>query len=493
MSIVSSPASTHTVANVIGGEETGAQSGATFDKLAPATGELLSRVARSSRADVDRAIAAAERAQPAWAAETVAERGRVLREISKLLERDREQVAAVVAAETGKSLKDSLGETGAAIEMGYFVAGEGRRWYGRTTTSAIPNRQALTVRQPLGVAGLIVAANTPIANVAWKVFPALLCGNAAVLKASEDTPETALLFCRLAAEAGVPAGVLNLVQGYGEEAGQPIVEDPRVAVVSFTGSTPVGRMIARVAGERMAKVCLELGGKNPFVVCDDADLDRAAEAAVLSVCSNAGQRCAAGSRLIVFDAVYDAFVEKVLERANAQRLGPEDDDDYGPVINERQLEQMVAAVQRARDAGARVLTGGERLTDSDHAGGFYMAPTIVEGAPADSDVACSELFGPVATVQRVRDFDEAVAVANDTSYGLTAAIWTASIHRAQEFLRRVQSGVAAVNGPTYGSEPHMPFGGLKDSGNGWREAGTEAIDVYSDLKTLYIHHDPELV
>jgi aldehyde dehydrogenase (NAD+) len=252
-------------------------------------------------------------------------------------------------------------------------------------------------------------------------------------------------------------------------------------------------MIARVAGERMAKVCLELGGKNPFVVCDDADLDRAAEAAVLSVCSNAGQRCAAGSRLIVFDAVYDAFVERLLERANAQRLGTEDDDDYGPVINERQLEQMVAAVQRARDAGARVLTGGERLADSDHAGGFYMAPTIVEGAPADSDVACSELFGPIATLQRVRDFDEAVAVANDSSYGLTAAIWTASIHRAQEFLRRVQSGVAAVNGPTYGSEPHMPFGGLKDSGNGWREAGTEAIDVYSDLKTLYVHHDPELV
>jgi aldehyde dehydrogenase (NAD+) len=490
---ISSPASTHTVANVIGGRETGAESGATFEKQAPATGEVLSVVPRSGRADVDRAITAAERAQPAWARETVAERGRILREIAKLLERDRDHVAAVVAAETGKSPKDALGETGAAIEMGYFVAGEGRRFYGRTTTSAIPNRQAMTVRQPLGVAGLIVAANTPIANVAWKVFPALLCGNAAVLKASEDTPETALLFCRLAAEAGVPDGVLNLVQGYGEEAGQPLVEDPRVAVVAFTGSTPIGRLIARIAADRLAKVCLELGGKNPFVVCDDADLERAVDAAVLSVCSNAGQRCAAGSRLIVHEAVYDRFVELLVERTAAQRVGATDDDDYGPVVNERQLEQMVAAVDRAREAGARILTGGERLTGPGHDGGFYMAPTIVEGAPIDSEIACSELFGPVATLHRVRDFDEAVTVANSSSYGLTAAIWTASIHRAQEFLRRVQSGVAAVNGPTYGSEPHMPFGGLKDSGNGWREAGTEALDIYSDLKTLYVHHDPERV
>ena len=203
--------------------------------------------------------------------------------------------------------------------MGYFVAGEGRRLYGKTTTSAVPNRQAMITRQPLGVAGLIIAANTPIANVAWKVFPALVCGNAAVLKDSEDTPETALVFARLAKEAGLPPGVLNVVHGFGEEAGQPLVEHPDVAVVSFTGSTSVGRMIARVAGERLAKVCLELGGKNPLVVCDDADLEAAADAAALSAYSNAGQRCAAGSRLIVFEEVYDGFVELMLERTRAQR------------------------------------------------------------------------------------------------------------------------------------------------------------------------------
>src|SRR5687767_12480789 len=266
------------VGNVIAGEERGAAAGETLEKLAPATGELLSHVARSRREDADAAIAAARAAQPAWARETPAARGALLRRVAQLLERDAEAIAAVVAAETGKSPKDALGETGGAIEMGYFVAGEGRRLYGRTTTSAVPNRQAMIVRQPLGVAGLIIAANTPIANVAWKVFPALVCGNAVVLKASEDTPETALAFARLAAEAGLPDGVLNIVQGLGPEAGQPIVEDPRVAVVSFTGSTAVGRMIARVAGERLAKVALELGGKNPLVVCDDGDLEKAAEA-----------------------------------------------------------------------------------------------------------------------------------------------------------------------------------------------------------------------
>jgi aldehyde dehydrogenase (NAD+) len=482
-----------TVHNVIGGEERAAERGETFAKLSPATGEPISEVARSRRADTEAAIAAAREAQPAWARTTVPERGRILREVTKLLEERAGEMAAVVAAETGKAPAEAAGETAAAVELGYFISGEGRRFYGRTTVSAIPNRQAMTIRQPLGVAGLIIAANTPIANVAWKVYPALLCGNAAVLKASEDTPETALLFARYAAEAGLPPGVLNVVHGYGEEAGQPLVEHPDVAVVSFTGSTAVGRMIARVAGERLAKVCLELGGKNPLVVCDDADLEGAAEAAALSAFSNAGQRCAAGSRVIVFDEVYERFRDLLLERASAQRVGPSDDDDFGAVINEGQLEAMVAAVGRAREAGATVLAGGERLTGPEHAGGFYMAPTVIEGASLESELACTELFGPIATIHRVGGFEEAIEAANDSPYGLTAAIWTRNVHRAQEFVARIYSGVASVNGPTYGSEPHMPFGGVRDSGNGWREPGTEALDVYSDLKTVYVKHEPDQV
>ena len=490
---IGAPQAVRTIGNVIAGEERDAASAETFEKRAPATGEVISLVARSDRRDVDAAVGAARAAQGEWARRPVAERGTILRKVTQALESEQDAVAEIVAAETGKAPKEALGETGAAIEMGYFVSGEGRRFYGRTTTSAVANRQAMTVRQPLGVAGLIIAANTPIANVAWKVFPALLCGNGAVLKASEDTPETALIFARLAAEAGLPPGILNVVQGLGEEAGQPLVEHPGVDVVSFTGSTAVGRMIARVGGERLAKVCLELGGKNPFVVCDDADLDAAAEAAALSAFSNAGQRCAAGSRIVVFDAVYDDFVQRLLERTRAQRVGPGDEHDFGPVINERQLEQMLAAVERAREEGATVLAGGERLTGEEHAGGYYVAPTLLEGADPGSEISCKELFGPIATLQRVRDFEEALEVANTSQYALTAAIWTASVHRGQEFLARVVSGVASVNGPTYGSEPHMPFGGERDSGTGWREAGTEALDVYSDLKTVYVNHDPARV
>ena len=478
-----------TVGNVIGGEERPASGGATFEKLAPATGEPISLVARSSAEDVVAAVGAAEAAQPDWAGRPVEERGRILRRVAQLLERDRERVAAIVSAETGKSPKDAKGETDGATELGYFIAGEGRRFYGKTMPSATANRSAMTIRQPLGVAGLIIAANTPIANVAWKVFPALLCGNAAVLKASEDAPETANAFAEVADEAGVPPGVLNVVQGFGEEAGQPLVEDRRVAVVSFTGSTAVGRLIARVAGERLAKVCLELGGKNPLVVCDDANLERAADAAALSAFSNAGQRCAAGSRLVVFDAVYDRFRELLLERAQAQKVGPDDEHDFGPVINERQLEHMLAAVERAKAAGATVVTGGERLDRP----GFFIAPTIVEGAAADSEISCTELFGPIATLQRVDGFEEALALANASPYGLTAAIWTASIHRGQEFVRRVVAGGVQVNGPTYGFEPHVPFGGQRDSGTGWREPGTEALDVYSDWKTVYVTHDPASV
>ena len=478
------------VLNAIGGEERAARGDEVLEKLDPATGEARSRYARSRAADVDDAVASARAAQSAWARETVSARGAALRRLAGLLERDREELAAIVAGETGKSRKDARGETDAAIEMAYFVAGEGRRFYGRTTTSAVPNRQAMTVRQPLGVAGLIAAANTPIANVAWKVFPAVLCGNAAVMKPSEDTPETANAVWRLAAEAGFPPGVFNVVHGLGPEAGRPLVEHADVAVVSFTGSTSVGRMIARVAGERMAKVCLELGGKNPLIVCDDADLEGAARAAVLSAFSNAGQRCASGSRLLVFDAVYDEFRELLLQHTEAQRVGPGDDDDFGPVINERQLEQMLAAVESAASNGAAVLSGGQRLTGPGHAGGFFIGPTVIEDLPPDSEIARKELFGPIATLHRVSGFDAALEAANASPYGLTAAIWTGSMHRAQEFVARVASGVASVNGPTYGSEPHMPFGGLRDSGNGWREAGTEALDVYSDLKTVYVNHDP---
>jgi aldehyde dehydrogenase (NAD+) len=454
---------------------------------------VITQVVRSREPDVRAALAAARRAQPAWAERTVVSRGDIIRAIALALRKRQEEIAGLVAAETGKSPKDARAETNAAIEMGMFLAGEGRRFYGRTTTSAVPNKTALTVRQPLGVAGLIIAANTPIANVAWKVFPALLCGNAAVLKAAEDTPLSAWAFARLAMDAGLPPGVLNVVHGFGEEAGAPLVASPEADVISFTGSTAVGRAIAQVAGARLAKVCLELGGKNPLVVCDDADLDAAVEAAVLSAFSNAGQRCAAGSRLLVFDAVYERFRERMLARIATLRVGCGDDDDFGPVINRQQLDDMCAAVDAARRAGVPVLAGGRPLTGAGYDGGYFMAPTLLEHVTGETEISRTELFGPISMLYRVGGFEEALALANDSPYGLTASIHTANIHRAMTFLGRVRAGVAVVNGGTYGSEPHLPFGGLGDSGNGWREAGTEALDVYSDWKTIYVNFNPGAV
>jgi len=479
-----------TVPNQVAGIDGPAADGRTFAKVDPATGALLCRVAQSNAADVERAVAAAKRAQPAWAQLTVVKRGDILRQIAILLREHRAAIADLVSRETGKSKKDALGETDAAIEMGFFVAGEGRRFYGQTTTSAVPNKTAMVVRQPLGVAGLIIAANTPIANVAWKAFPALLCGNAAILKASEDTPLSAWAFGVLAREAGVPEGVYSTLHGFGEQAGAPLVEHPDVAVISFTGSCEVGRWIAQAAGKRLAKTCLELGGKNPLIVCDDADLQNAVTWTLGSAFSNAGQRCAAGSRILVFDAVYDRFKAMLVEATTALKVGTADTDDFGPVINEEQMTNMLAAVARARAAGAKVLTGGARLTGPGYDGGFFVAPTIIDEVAPGDEISRAELFGPITCLYRVKSFDEAVAIANDSPFGLTAAVHTQSLHRAMTFLNQIQAGVAVVNGGTYGNEPHLPFGGLRQSGNGWREAGTQALDVYSDLKTIYINHNP---
>ena len=481
------------VLNQVGSDLMPSSDGRTFAKKDPATGRDLCEVARSSATDVELAVAKAKAAQPAWAAMTVVKRGDILRNIALLMRERRDAIASLVARETGKSKKDALGETDAAIEMGFFVAGEGRRFYGQTTTSAVPNKSAMVMRQPLGVAGLIIAANTPIANVAWKAFPALLCGNAAILKAAEDTPLSAWAFGVLAREAGVPDGVYTTLHGFGEEAGAPLVEHPDVAVVSFTGSCEVGRWIAETAGRRLAKVCLELGGKNPLIVCDDADLANAVTWTLGSAFSNAGQRCAAGSRIIVFDAVYETFKAMLVEATKKLKVGTGDTDDYGPVINQEQMRNMLAAVARAKQSGASVLTGGERLTGAAYGDGYFVAPTIVEHVGPNDEITRSELFGPITSLYRVRDFEEAVALANDSPFGLTASIHTQNIHRAMTFIGRIQAGVAVVNGGTYGSEPHLPFGGLRQSGNGWREAGTQALDVYSDLKTVYINHNPSQV
>lgn len=418
------------------------------------------------------------------------QRGAILTKIVQNLEARKEEIARVAAIETGKSHKDALAETNGAILLGSFFAGEGQRMYGRTTTSAVDSKYAMTIRQPVGVVGLIIAANTPVANVAWKIFPALVCGNAAVMKAPEEASATASLFCKIMHEAGLPAGLFNLVNGFGREAGVALVEHPDVSVISFTGSREAGIDVQARAGARLARVSLELGGKNPLVVCDDADVDQAVKWSVLSAFSYAGQRCAAGSRIIVFDSVYETFKAKFVDVVQHLKVGIQDTDDFGPLINQRQLEFILGVVDRAVSNGARVLTGGERLTDPEHISGFYMAPTIIDRANAQDEISTRELFGPVTCLYCVHDFDEALTMANDSSYGLTASIHTKNFNRAVRFVHQVQAGVAVVNAGTFGSEPHMPFGGIKQSGNGSREPGPEALDVYSNIKDIYLNINP---
>ena len=468
------------IPNLIAGASALSASGEWVDKLRPADGRLLCRLARSGAVDVDAAIAAARSAQPEWAEQTPVARGELLRELALLLRDRRDEASEIVVEETGKPLELALAETDAAVEMGLFVAGEGRRFYGRTTTATMPHRTVLTLRQPLGVAALLMSFNTPLPNVAWKAFPAVFCGNAAVVKPSEHTPASARFFGELAHEAGVPPGVLNVVQGLGAEAGAALVAHLDVDLVSFTGSAETGRAINEVAARRLAKVCLELGGKNALVVCDDADPGKAVTWAIASAFSNAGQRCASASRLVVFDGVYDDFRERLLARA--RQLEPE------PVISEASLERILGALERAKAGGATVLCGGERLDRS----GWYLSPTVLEGAAPDAEISCTELFGPVTLLFRAHDLEDALALVNDSPYGLTTAIHTASVHRAMRFAEKAATGVVVVNGGTHGSEPHMGFGGIKQSGTGWREAGVEALEVYSDLKVVNLISDPAL-
>ncbi|MGH9202828.1 MAG: aldehyde dehydrogenase family protein, partial [Vicinamibacterales bacterium] len=342
----------------------------------------------------------------------------------------------------------------------------------------------------IGVCAAIMPFNSPLAGITWKVFPALLCGNAVVVKSHELTPYTAVAFGHLLRDAGLPTGLYSVVQGFGPDVGAPLVQDARVGVVSFTGSSATGKSIQRMVSERpvLAKVCLELGGKNPLVVCDDADLALAAEHAVASAFIDAGQRCASGSRLIVFDGVYDEFRRALLERVAGVNVGSGPGDDCGPVISRPNLDRLLGQVRAAQSRGAAVVAGGEPVAAL--APGYYMQPTVLERVSPEDVVSQVELFGPVTCLYRARDFSEAVRLANSTSYGLTGAIHTTSVHRAQEFIAQYRGGLVSVNGPTYGAGPHMPFGGIKNSGNGFREPGTEALDVYTEWKTVVTNHTP---
>lgn len=477
----------------IGGKETAGDRNRFFFKFNPANGKELGTVLRAGAEEVGQAIRASVYAFPQWSEMPVIARADLLRRAAELIRGRREEISEIVALESGKPLKIARSEIDAAAECGFFFAGEGRRYLGEVLTSAQPNRAVQLIREPVGVGALITPFNNPASGIAWKLFPALLCGNTVVIKSHEDTPYAAVWFAKIFKEAGVPAGVISVVQGLGREAGAALVADERVQFVSFTGSVNTGRSILKATAERLAKVSIEAGGKNALVVCDDADLEYAAAAASAAAFVDGGQRCAAASRIIVFDSVYGQFKKLFLAKVAGLKVGTGNGDDYGAIINEKRMRSILAAVRGAAARGAKILCGGKRLTDAAHKNGFFIAPTVLENIGLADPISCEELFGPVVNLYRVKNFDEAVALANAAPFKLTAAIHTSSIHRAQEFIRRCQAGVVRVNGPTHGSEPHLPFGGPGLSGNGWREPGTTALDFYSEWKQVSIDHSPEKI
>jgi acyl-CoA reductase-like NAD-dependent aldehyde dehydrogenase len=453
-------------------------------KYNPHNGQILSYFADSQNADVQIALETASNKFIEWSSTTAVERGQILNEIAQMMNARAKEISECVAIETGKSFKNAEAEVRASILQAQFFSGEGMRFYGRSLTSAVKGKYSHTIRQALGVAGLIVPANTPIANIAWKVFPALICGNTVVLKASEDAPNTAHLFAEITKQAGLLDGVFNVVQGEGKIAGEALVEDPRAVIISFTGSTHVGKHIAKIAGQRLARVSLELGGKNAFIVCDDADLDQAVHWASLSAFSNAGQRCAAASRIIVFNSIYHEFLKRFLNRVEQLKLGVEDDCDLGPLINLRSQNNILEAIRQAQQENARIIMGGETPNEAELSSGYYVKPTVIEHLNIDSNLSHRELFGPLVAIYPANDVHEALKMANNTKYGLTAAIHTQNVDRAMWFAQHLRTGVVNVNLATFGSEPHMPFGGFGDSGNGTREPGVEALEVYSELKNI---------
>ncbi len=470
------------VMNWINGNEVAGLDNSWLDKFNPHTGEQMCKLVCSSKDDVKNAVEAAKGSFKSWSDTTPVKRGEILFEVANSMKNESKNLAHNISQETGKPMQDAVGEVGGAIMQGEFFAGEGMRLYGRTLTSGMPGKMSQTVRMPHGVVGLIVPANTPIANIAWKIFPALICGNTVVLKSSEDSPTVANMIAKISKKAGLPDGVLNVVHGDGKT-GSAIVENTDISLISFTGSTNVGKIIAQEAGKRLARISLELGGKNSFLVCDDADIDQAIHWASLSAFSNAGQRCAATSRIIIFESVYNEFIEKLVEKAKSLKLGVSDGCDLGPVINKRQFERIIDAINKAEDDGGKILVGG-KCENKSLKNGYYIKPTIISGLDNKNSLNITEIFGPVATVQIVKNMQEAVEIANGSNYGLTAAIHTKNIDRALWYSKKINTGLVNVNIGTYGSEPHMPFGGYGFSGNGTREPGVEALDVYSELKNI---------
>ena len=480
--------------NYIDGDWVDAASGETFESTSPANGETIGVFPKSGPADVDRAVAAARAAYEEWRLVPAPKRGEILFRFGHLLAERKDELAKLMTREMGKVLPEAAGDVQEAIDMSYYMAGEGRRLFGQTTPSELRDKFQMSVRMPVGVVGVITPWNFPVAIPSWKMLPALVCGNTVVFKPATDTPLLGERFVELLAEAGIPPGVVNIVHGGGSEVGQRLVEHPDVPIITFTGSRETGVAVTRAAAEGLKHVHLELGGKNAVIVMDDAELDLAVDGIVWSAFGTSGQRCTAASRVIVQAGVYDELASRLVARVEQLRLGPgwEDETDVGPVINERALEKIHAYTGIGRDEGAKLLTGGEVAEGDGLGDGFYYRPTIFGEVEAGMRVAQEEIFGPTTALIRVRDLDEAVRVSNGVKYGLSSSIFTRDVNQAFRAIRDLDTGITYVNAGTIGAEVHLPFGGTKDTGNGHREAGQAALDVFTEWKSIYVDYSGRL-
>ncbi len=485
---------TQTFRNYIGGEWVDAASGETFESTSPADGETIGVFPRSAAEDVDRAVEAAKAAFEEWRLVPAPKRGEILFDLARVLEREKPALTDLMTREMGKVRSEAGGDVQEAIDITYYMAGEGRRLFGQTTPSELRDKWNMSVRMPIGVVGAITPWNFPIAIPSWKLIPALVCGNTVVLKPATDTPLLAERFVELMVEAGIPAGVVNIVHGGGGTVGERLVRHPDVPVITLTGSRETGVAVLQSAAENLKHVHLELGGKNAIIVMDDADLDLAVEGIVWSAFGTSGQRCTAASRVIAHEAIYDALQSRLVAAAERLRLGPgwEEDTDVGPVINQAAVEKIHAYTKIGSGEGARLLTGGEIASDGELAKGFFYRPTIFGDVDPQMRIAQEEIFGPTTALIRVGDFDEAIRVSNGIRYGLSSSIFTRDVNKAFRAMRDLQAGITYVNAGTIGAEVHLPFGGTKATGNGHREAGQAALDVFTEWKSIYVDYSGRL-
>jgi aldehyde dehydrogenase (NAD+) len=481
--------------NFINGEWVEARQGTTFEDRNPANqAEVIGIFPASSKEDVDDAVDAAKAAFSKWRLVPAPKRAEILYRTAETLVKRKEELASDMTREMGKPLSETRGDVQEAIDMTYYMAGEGRRLFGQTVPSELPNKFAMSVRDPLGVIGTITPWNFPMAIPSWKIMPALICGNTIVIKPAEDTPLSTYNLVQILVESGLPKGVLNVVHGLGPEAGAPLVTHPDVTAVSFTGSTETGRLVNRACAPFFKPCHLEMGGKNIIIVMDDANLDLAVEGAVWGGFGTSGQRCTAASRVAVHKKVYKEFLDRFVERTKALKLGDGLDPktEVGPVVSETQLQKVMKYVEIGKTEGAKLVTGGNRADGDGLKNGWFHEPTIFADASPQMRIAQEEIFGPVVATIPFSSFEEALEIANKVRYGLSASIYTKNVNQAYQAMRDLETGIVYVNAPTIGAEIQLPFGGTKGTGNGHREAGTAAIDFYSEWKTLYVDYSDRL-